>query len=523
MTKFVRRLAVFVKWLVLILVISAAVITAAMRVVLPNLDTVKTPLERWASDATGFHVEFESFTGHWRYLVPSVSLHDLTLSTQASNLKVLTAESIEMQLDLLASVRQLEPTFSYVTIGGLNVDLTQLPERDNAQETSLGDQLENLFLVGLGRFAIQDASVTVMSLAGERKTVDISSLRWDNQSGTHHVQGVVSVQGTSLNKIGIQGVFTESDGIESLDGEFYLSADDVSVKDWVSKFVDPNITLAKASVGGEVWLTVEKGQPNSVLVSLKDSALAWFPAKPVLQASSGNTQSLKIEQGLIKLAHSAKSGWQLATENIVIKTGQRLWPSPGLRAEINEQGWKLNLSQVDLSLVLPLRELVTLPEGVDSAIRALNPEGLAHDIRVAKPANGEVAYSLALENIGFQHWSYLPEVHKLQVKALGVGANGKAVLSMTDDSLPYGEFFQAPLPVKQGDVTAYWVVDEDGFVIWSDKVAVSSPDLDVVGSSVSTGPLTVRAMAGYLFMLKPMRTRRVKPGATCQRWHWVRS
>ncbi len=169
MTKFVRRLAVLVKWLVLILVISAAVITAAMRVVLPNLDTVKTPLERWASDATGFHVEFESFTGHWRYLVPSVSLHDLTLSTQASNLKVLTAESIGMQLDLLASIRQLEPTFSYVTIDGLNVDLTQLPERDNAQETSLGDQLENLFLVGLGRFAIQDASVTVMSLAGEKK------------------------------------------------------------------------------------------------------------------------------------------------------------------------------------------------------------------------------------------------------------------------------------------------------------------------------------------------------------------
>lgn len=194
MTLFVRRLAVAVKWLVLILVISAAVITAAMRVVLPNLDTAKAPLERWASDSTGFEVTFSTFTGHWRYLVPSLSLHELTLATDASHLTVLTADSIDIQLDLWASLRALKPSFSHVTIHGLNIDLTQLPERDNAQETSLGDQLENLFLVGLGQFAVYDSSVTVLSPAEEKKTIDISSLRWDNQAGKHHMQGVFSVR-----------------------------------------------------------------------------------------------------------------------------------------------------------------------------------------------------------------------------------------------------------------------------------------------------------------------------------------
>lgn len=475
-----RRVAITVKWLVVAVLVSAAVFTAAMRVVLPNLDTAKAPIQRWVSEASGFTIDFSAFKGHWRYLVPSLSLHDLTLSTDASQLEILTAQRIDMQFDLWASLQRREPTFSNVSINGLNVDLTQLSERDNSGSESLRAQLERLFLVELGQFTIKDAKVTLLSPSEERQTINIASLLWDNRERTHHVQGVVSVQGTSLNKVEVQGVFTEDSGLSSLDGDFYLKADDVSLKRWIGTFINPDVSLVKATVGGEAWLTVENGHPRSALVSLSGSDVAWSPNTPTLQEQQSNTQSVKVERGQILLEHSA-SGWHVATDNVAIKTGGRLWPEPNLRAEIGDRQWQLNVRQLDVGLLLPLRELVSLPDGVENALQALSPDGKAQDIRVAKTDGEAVRYSAALNDICFGHWGYLPEVHKLDMTLAGEGRNGKVVLSMTDDSLPYGDFFQAPLNIEQGEVVGFWELNEERVTIWSDRVAVRSPHLDMLG------------------------------------------
>ncbi|WP_394211682.1 YhdP family protein [Enterovibrio calviensis] len=480
MVRFARRLGAIVTWLVVVLLVAIAILTAAMRLVLPNLDTAKAPIQRWASDASGFHVEFSTFKGHWRYLVPSLSLHDFSLSSTEGGQKILTADSIDMQFDLFASLQRREPTFSNISIDGLNVDVTQIPERKNTPDGSLKTQLERLFLVGLGQFAVHNASVTVMSPSDERKTINIESLRWDNQSGQHHVQGVVSVVGTSLNQVDIRGVFTESNGLGSLDGDFYLHAEDVSLRAWIAKFINPKITLSHAKVAGEAWLTVADGMPKTALVSLTNSAMAWHSKTPSLQAHD-TLQSVSIENGHILLERSDDAGWRVATDNLAIKTGKELWPDPGLRAEFSDNEWKMSLAMLDLPLLLPLREVFDIPSGVEQAITSLAPSGQAKDIRIAKPTTSDITYSATFEDLAFKHWSYLPEVHKLQLALVGEGTNGKVTLAMQDDTLPYGEFFQAPLDIKQGDVTAFWDYNDDRVVIWSDSVAVRSPHLDVVG------------------------------------------
>ncbi|MDD1792043.1 TIGR02099 family protein [Enterovibrio sp. ZSDZ42] len=482
MVKVAQRLAGILTWLVVIVLVTAAVVTASMRLVLPNLDAAKAPIQRWASQESGFHVEFSTFQGHWRYLLPSLSLHDFTLSTNEGGHSVLSATSIEMQFDLLASFQRREPTFTNVSIDGLAVDLTQLPERNTASDKSgsLATQLENLFLVGLGQFAIHDASVTVLSPSDERKTINIESLRWDNQSSQHRVQGVVSVEGTSLNQVDIRGVFTESDGLASLSGDFYLNAEDVSLKAWIAKFINPDVALSKAKVAGQAWLTVENGMPKTALVSLTDSVIAWGAKAPTLQTHD-TSQSVSIRRGQILLERSGDNNWRVATEDFAIKTGKVLWPEPKLRADISRDAWAVNLAALDLSLLLPLRHMFVIPDDVEHALTSLSLTGNASDIRLAKPKTSDIAYSVDLDDVAFQHWSYLPEVHKLHVSLAGVGTNGKATLVLEDDILPYGEFFQAPLPIEQGDVTAYWDYTDERVVVWSDNVAVRSPDLNVVG------------------------------------------
>ncbi|NMU81344.1 hypothetical protein HKB16_00460, partial [Vibrio parahaemolyticus] len=58
----------------------------------------------------------------------------------------------------------------------------------------------------------------------------------------------------------------------------------------------------------------------------------------------------------------------------------------------------------------------------------------------------------------------------------------KAKVTVIDDVFPYGDVFQAPLNIKQGEVDIIWQQDDAGWRLWSDKVTAATPDLQVLGA-----------------------------------------
>nr|WP_269808695.1 hypothetical protein [Enterovibrio nigricans] len=280
----------------------------------------------------------------------------------------------------------------------MRLDLTQLPARNDKEETGLKKQLEQLFLVGLGHFSVHDARLIVMSPSEERQTIAIESLLWDNQSGKHHVQGVVSVEGTSLNQVDIRGVFTENRGLTSLDGEFYVKAEDVSLQEWVSNYINPEFKLFSATVGGEVWLTVEQGLPQKALLNIAETAMAWGPKSTAIE-SQGRTRSLSIAQGQVFLSSTSENEWQLATHGFAIKSGESLWPDPQVKLNVSRDNWRLNVGEADIQLLTPLTEIVALPEGVENALQWLAPAGHVRDIRVAQKQGEDVSYSASVSKL----------------------------------------------------------------------------------------------------------------------------
>nr|WP_269808696.1 hypothetical protein [Enterovibrio nigricans] len=92
---------------------------------------------------------------------------------------------------------------------------------------------------------------------------------------------------------------------------------------------------------------------------------------------------------------------------------------------------------------------------------------------------------------------------------------------MKDDILPYGNFFQAPLNIKHGDVSIYWDYNDSRTVIWSDHVAVAAPILTSSASFVWISLIAVNHGWHFTPRLTPMM--RVKPGDIYRRWHWALS
>lgn len=477
---FARKQGAFLKWLVVISVTILAILSVSLRIFLPNLDEAKAPLQHWANNVSGFNLDFTSVSGHWDLFVPSLSLHSFSLSTPDREKKLLTAKSIDIQFDLWASLQQMKPMFSNVTIHGLHLDLTQFPKRPNREEITLKKQLERLFIVGLGRFSIEDSTLIVLSAANKRETIQINSLLWDSRSGKHQLEGIFSVQGTSLNHVEIKGVFTEKTGLQSLDGNFYLDLENVSLKNWITTFVNPNIAISQAKVGGEIWFSVEKGRLQSAQLRLKKSQFIW--SESVSKDKEKHfLQTLSVLGGRVHLNRLGTSeNWTLMTDQLQIKTGRHLWSDPGIEILFTENDWLLNVEQLDLFLLMPLRSLFNLPQNIDKALVSLFPRGQARDIRFAQTKD-VLSYSARLKDVSFKHWGYLPQVHNLSLFLAGKGKQGEVLLELENDTLPYGPFFQAPLKIDEGKVAINWQLNDEGAIIWSESVAVRTPDLNLLG------------------------------------------
>ena len=476
-----RKSLSFLKGSVIFLLSIFAILTVSLRLFFPNLEDAKTPLQLWVNDLSGFHIDFSSVTGHWSLFSPSLSLHSLSLSSPDTKQSILTAESINIQFDLWGSLQQWKPTFSNVAIDGLRLDLTQFPERNNQKEISLKKQLERLFLVGLGHFSVKNSTLTLLSSSNQPETIDIESLFWDSRKGVHQVEGIFSVQGIALNHVTLKGAFTEKTGFRSLNGDFYLSLDNFSLKNWIKEFVNPNISIEQAQVGGEVWLTLKNGELVSAQLGLKESDLIW------LENTSSDSdafflQKLTLLKGRVFLIKDTPSTWTVMSDEWEIKTGRRVYSDPGIQLRFSEEDWLLNIAQLDLFLLMPLRSLFPLSDDLNQAITSLFIEGKAKDIRLEGSKNAPLKYSANLKGISFKHFSYLPELHGLDLTLRGKAKQGTLSMSLDDDILPYGAFFQAPLKIVKSQVALHWLQEDENTLIWSDNLAVRSPDLHLTGT-----------------------------------------
>ncbi|RXJ71935.1 hypothetical protein CS022_18840 [Veronia nyctiphanis] len=249
--------------------------TVSLRVFLPNLDAFKGQIQNWAAERSDFQVDFASATGHWRYLAPSLSLHQLTLKTDQHQ-PLLSLEKLDLQFDIWASLKERDPVFNYLSADGLSIDFTKFQSPDNvttpdSSDTKINEKvlhrLERLFLVNIAKFGLRNADVTFNGPQGQAYTLDINSLLWSNDGHDHRAQGIVSFRGTELNQLAVNASFSEKGDIDTLYGQLFFGAKDISVLPFIKDHLPESVSVNNAKAGGRLWLNVENGRLNDVHLS----------------------------------------------------------------------------------------------------------------------------------------------------------------------------------------------------------------------------------------------------------------
>ncbi|MGL5335619.1 MAG: YhdP family protein, partial [Enterovibrio sp.] len=174
-----KSAAIWGKRIALALLVALSLLTITLRVTLPQLDKIKAPLQEWVKKTTGSQIHFSSLNGRLRFLLPSLTLHDLIL-TLPSGAELLKAKRVEVRFDLLESLLNLRPTFTNFVINGLHLDLTKLPKKDENQPSlSWQQQIDQLLFIELQHFSLHNSIVVVKDHTGHDATLQVNALDWE--------------------------------------------------------------------------------------------------------------------------------------------------------------------------------------------------------------------------------------------------------------------------------------------------------------------------------------------------------
>ncbi|SIO41458.1 YhdP family protein [Salinivibrio sp. ES.052] len=465
------------RWL-MISAISVTVITAilvgGLRFLLPNVDVLREPLRQWVSEQTGFSARLDGIAGQWRNLTPSLQLDHVVLSTSDNGPPLLTAQHIDLQLDVSASFIRRQPVFSHVTLEGVVFDTGQLPEKNS--RTDVRDRLEDLFLARLGQFSVPNAKVLLVTPSLETEVLTISDLFWRNQSGHHQAQGKIGVVGTQLDKVRVKADFSETEGLNTLTGDFYLESEAMDVAPWLMKKLTPSVAIDAARLDAQAWVRVDKGHIDDVLLSVDRLTLAWHDAM-------NNAKQWALKESRFQLKAQGDNAWRIDTDGVWVQHGTTTQSAVSrLSWQGTEDDWRLNAADLDIALLRPLLGLASQSARQHRIASALSPAGHIRSLALSKKAKAPLRYQAMLDDVTAKRWGYLPAFNGLNASVSGVGQRGQAHLALGSQLLPYGDFFQAPLPLENGQLTLNWQHDNQGLSVWSQDAVVKGADIQGKGA-----------------------------------------
>lgn len=470
-------------WLVVTLLVTLAIAVTTLRVALPNLNKYQSEIELWVNQHSGFDFSIQDVGGFWRNTHPSIALQGVKASLPNAEDVTFSVERVEVEFDLIQSVVQMRPVVADLVMNQMYLDIrtidlfaaqngTEKP-KDSGSSKRVMQELDNLLLKTLVDVTAKDSTILYRAVSDEERQLDIETLKWQN-SGKHHLaEGVVSIKDANLNSLSVSANFIDGGSLTDVTGEFYVSADSISVKPWLTRYMQAESGIETGTVSLNSWLTLRNSKPVSAYVEVLPSELTW---------NEDGKHDLMLESGVFKLS-PIDDGWQVNGHSLNLRTDDTPWPELDVAFKWNKGPWELNVSELNIETITPLIKLLPDSEQSTKMINVLAPGGSVSDIRVSMGSGIEsLRYSASFSDLAIEQWELVPGFSQVSGSVFGSASEAKASLHVIDDVFPYGDVFQAPLNIKQGQVDIVWQQDENGWKLWSDKITAATPDLQVLGA-----------------------------------------
>lgn len=459
----------------------------AGRLLSPLAEGHSASIEHWLGQQLQQEVRLGQLQVRWRGLAPQFYAQDVQLGPTGHSLQL---ARLAFRPDLLASLWHRQWRLDTLELGGLSLELHedsagqwQLQGLNWAAEPSqTGPDWLRLhqLLRQLGHFALHDAQVQLFYQDGRRHGFTHMGLSL-NPVG-HGLLLQARLRLPDQQQLALRSrLDLKSGGWQDAALRLYLQVPDSNWAAWLPGPLLSDLTLERAQLAGEFWLSKDGGGPLQLAASLTGAQLTGVWQDQPQQLVLGTSQWSGQQQG---------QQWALWSEKLPWRLGQGAWQSTGLQlgwqgAQEQQPGWQLALQQLELAPLMAAVQQWPLPPLALDVLKTLDFQGRLHNLNVhSNPQNGwqALSYDTNLEQLSWSPGHHSPGASGVSGRLLGTPQGGSLLLDSPEGfSLHLDELFALPWTYHSARARLDWSLQGTAFSLASPFLQVSGNEGELAG------------------------------------------
>ena len=425
--RLVLRFRIFIIISLAVLLISAAVVFSVLRAVLPYATGYKNEIQQEISQQIGLPVEIESIDAAIHWFSPRLRLIGVSVYDEKNKVPLFNFKEAFVELDVIASIMHYDIIVDDVGLVGADLSIERLTENEwmiqGIKFSSSGSgELPEQFLYMLlnADYLLHDSNIYFQDHTGEKLNLSLLDINMDvrNSFGNHQIKFSMNLPdeyGRSLAIVAdLQG------GLDSLDGEVYIEAQQVNVEQWNRKFKFLQQYQLNTVLDVNLWGTIKDNDIESLIAQVVSRYMSITNKK---SSKRWDTPYLTTNFRFKKQDEL----WNLAVSNFYFGTeANARWEQP-VTVLASDDGESYNLSAdflrltdvqqiIDVALTPELKNKFNVPDviskyGLQADIYNLN-------LQVAKNATMENIYQTVTAEATINDFSMYDRASELKLTGL---------------------------------------------------------------------------------------------------------
>jgi len=493
--RFLLKLANLVWWLLLAVLVVAALYAGLGRQLTQSINDYRPQIEQLLSERLEHDVRIGSLSSRWDWLNPTVIARNLEIRAEADSEDVVASlQSLRVGLDFLASLTRLRIVFSDFDANRLELVINQTPRGEIKVEGAdlpepVANDLEQW--IDLAGQWLSDPSVRITRVSlglrdsrGQLRQVEIPQLDLVYRRGLFYASGRAMRPGTTeqLASFRLAGQHFFSGDFT---GKFYGDINSGRLFDGiVQEYAWKGIRAEGFDIGGQVWLTFRDGLLRQATGNLKT---------PYLQLGVGQ-QSLAPLENI-----QARFGWRRDGNQFHLNDLRWRWNGvavPGFDLRF-QSGDEASLLVANGFPIAPVRGLLgglgILPDRLARALDDYKPGGTLNNLLLRMPSNDSEGFRLSadLSDVNVAAYQGAPAVRGLDGELIVNRSGGVVRADSAAVTLGFPALFKGLWQLRNLSADVAWQLDGDVTRVFSDDIAMN------VGPAASlTGAFDLKLVSG---------------------------
>ena len=476
-----------------VLLISAAVLFSVLRAVLPHATGYKNEIELEISRQIGLPVEVETIDAAIHWFSPRLKLINVSVFDEKNKVPLFNFKEAFVELDVVSSVVRSDIIIDDIGLIGADISIEKLSDTrwslQGIEFSSEGaSELPDRFLYMLlnSDYLLRDCNIYYQDHTGEKLALSLLDINMDviNNFNNHKIKFSMSLPedyGRSLVVIAdLQG------DLDSLDGEFYVEAKQINIRQWDKKFHVLDDYRIDAMVDVNLWGTL---RDSKVTLLTSELEAAGLYLRNNATAKVWKTEFLTTKFRFFR----NKEHWNLAVSDFYFGAEDNpSWGRPAnAHASDDAEYYYLSADFLRISDLREIAAVVSTP-GLNKKFNKFSEELKSHQVHAD-------IYNLALQlpkdlskvnvlekmvlDVTVNDFSMVDSANHFSVSGLDLSLhfdNNRALLELQtkDADFEFTEMFRQPVTIEtlQGKLSADYL--DDGWKINSHRLQIKNSHLN---------------------------------------------